>query len=291
MSASLDRDALDEPFSRRARLEALCRALRLPTEVTTEVLRRHDDPALVRARMHLPLLAGRATWDRGLDGVRRELGEDPLGMTMLTFMLVRALETRVEYRRRGLPDAIFVDTMRFCARFIDEHHRTHGVHAFTWDFWFARQLWLHEFRIGALEYELVDDAAAPRVLIHVPSDADLERASLHRSLSDARTFLAQHFPRFVGAPMSCETWLLAPAIQDVLPESSRIRGFASGFRLVSVDPADRSVLRWLFGRDDVPVALLPEATSLQRTVKRLLLSDRWPGAALGTVRDDAWATA
>lgn len=64
----------------------------------------------------------------------------------------------------------------------------------------------------------------------------------------------------------CGSWLLAPALEKLLPEDSGIRRFAGDYRLYDVDEEDQEFYEWLFGGCR-PMEELPECTSLQRTVK------------------------
>jgi hypothetical protein len=91
--------------------------------------------------------------------------------------------------------------------------------------------------------------------------------------------------------MTCDSWLLSPVLRELLPERSNILLFQSAFDIVEVDADDRSSLRWVFGRDDIPPAELAEGTSLQRGIKMLLLNGGSVGSAVGTLKADPWPEA
>ena len=146
--------------------------------------------------------------------------------------------------------------------------------------------WLHLsrtlFRVGALEYELQYPEGA--VSLHIPSDADLSPESVEESLSRARAFIGRFFPEFAGKPMVCESWLLSPALGALLPEGSRILAFQRRFSIERVEENAMDCLEWLFSaQEDTPLMELREDTSLQRSVKKLLLAGGRIGTAWGVL--------
>lgn len=140
-------------------LEDLCKMLALPNEVARTVLANSLRDEVREAERHALLVADRRTWGEGVKAIAATLGDDPAGMKMLAFMLLRALETHDRYLAAGVDNGIFADTMKFCTRFVEDHYRHHGSYAFTWGWWLPRQLSFNEFRVGALEYELVEGEA------------------------------------------------------------------------------------------------------------------------------------
>ena len=142
------------------------------------------------------------------------------------------------------------------------------------------------FRIGELEYELAEDSGEGYISLHIPSDAVLDAGRLNDSLERAKAFLRDYFPERYGERFLCESWLLSPALADLLPADSRIRRFRRAFTITDIFPDDDSALQWVFGtaekqKDTVVPEDLPEKTSLQRAMKARLLSGRKPGSAIG----------
>ena len=154
--------------------------------------------------------------------------------------------------------------------------------------WTVRQAGCRLFRIGELEYELADTAGEKAVSIHIPSDTRLEADLLNDSVRQAGIFLGEYFPEWQSLPMVCESWLLSPALEDLLPAESRIRRFRAAFDLTETDPDDLAALEWVFyvasgQRDSVEYEKLPEETTLQRRMKAMLLAGKKPGSARGTM--------
>ena len=78
--------------------------------------------------------------------------------------------------------------------------------------------------------------------------------------------------------MTCESWLLSPVLKDLLPPASRILRFQRAFDLTPGTEDEReAVLQWVFRltapqQKNVSLDALPENTSLQKSMKRFLLS-------------------
>ncbi len=220
-------------------------------------------------------------------------GEEPAadddGAAELIHQMAEAVESRLEGAWKGLPERIWTDTMKCFPRFIGEYRRACGKDGFDRGFWTTRQIRARLFRIGELEYEMTDEPDAGKILsLHIPSDCRLEPERLNDSVREARAFFAEYFPEYAGAPMACESWLLSPALEELLPPQSRILAFRRAFDLTETDPEDDSAVEWVFHiaaeqRKGLRAETLPEDTSLQRGMKRMLLAGRKPGAARGTL--------
>lgn len=233
-------------------------------------------------------------------------GGDPDGTLMLTVSVEAVVLAHAEYRRRGIPDEVFVSTMGCFPRFVAEHEASYGQYGFDREWWTWRQLSLRLFRLGELEFEYADrpddlflakyaDAAAEtgsaksdvsrQINIHIPSDAKLTPEACAESLRRARAFTERYFPDWSDAPMTCESWLLSPVLPDLLPADSNIVRFQSMFDVIGVESESEAWREWIFRRNPAPVAELPEDTSLQRAVKSHLLNGGAIGSGVGVLRE------
>lgn len=86
--------------------------------------------------------------------------------------------------------------------------------------------------------------------------------------------------------MVCGSWLLAPALDVLLPENSGIRRFAGDYRVYDVDEEDQEFYEWLFG-EYKPLEELSEHTSLQRAVKAHMAAGGRLGMARGVLTHKA----
>lgn len=266
------------------RLAELCRLIDLPAEMADRVQAFDREFAYSAIAAETPRLLSRATWEQAIKDIQRVLGVDPAGVKMLACMLRCACQTHQAYVEKGIPEVVFIDTMKFFSRFVNFHQAVHGLPAFTWGWWVPRQLSLNEFRIGSLEYETVE--ADRRIYIHIASDSDLSPPRLRESYLHARRFFADFFPAYANADMFCESWMLCPVLAELLPAGSRILAFQRSFDVHKVDPENDGYLLWVYGRKDTRPADLPERTSLQRKMKTHLLRGGKIGCAFGKLTHD-----
>jgi hypothetical protein len=249
----------------------LCIKLDLPDEVKNRMFSYMNKG---RSVMDVPLrekLKKPEYWEKTISEIRERVGEDADGFCVLFELLAYcSSETYEKYQGLGIDEEIFIATMKFCTRFINEHKRFYGNYAFTWAWWFPRQLTLSEFRIGELEFEFVN-GEVPCIQIHIPSDANLKPDCVQDSLQKYHDFLARFFPEWMDSELYCESWMLSPALQQLLPADSNIIRFQNLFRLESVDYESMAVLDWVYPGAKPVIASLPEQTSLQRKMKHFLL--------------------
>lgn len=257
----------------------LLKELNLPSDVTRKLEEyRHLFPA------HKELILGMTAHPGAAEAyaqLEKVLGGDD--MAMLACQVYGASLIREKYRAMGIGDDVFLDTMGCFRRFLGETlHRT-GKLCFDRGWWTYRQLSMRLFRIGQLEYEMLQD---PHVIsLHIPSDSKITVQEVDASLLAARAFFADHFPDYAEAPIGCESWLLSPALREHLDGESRILAFQNRFFILHADPEPGDVLEWLFSvPEDTAVENLPENTSLQRKVKKYMLSGGKIGVARGVLK-------
>ena len=288
---------------RSAPILALAEELRIPAEVLSPL--RQAAETLPWEELSLSALTAVSTQDAAGAAWQSAMLHLPAweadgGMAQLAVVLAAACETRRTYRQAGISDGIFLDTMGCLPRFLRETKVLTGRWAFDRGFWTWRQTGGVLFRLGELEYEYApaEQGPCPRIQpgdpalhVHIPSDAVLTRERLDASYARAwRFFSAEGAPFCENGPpraMVCSSWLLAPALDGLLPEDSGIRRFAGDYDRLRVREDDTSFYRWLFRRlDPVPLEELPENTGLQRAVKAHLAAGGTIGATWGVLKED-----
>ncbi len=265
------------------KLEQIYQLLELPEEVTDamNIYRTTKNTVLdadIRQR-----LAERDTWDSAIQEIRNRIGEDPSGFYILCELMRCACHTYENYQDMKIADSVFAATMKFCTRFLEEHKKTYGVYAFTWAWWFPRQLAMQEFRIGELEYELIS-SDTKKIYIHIPSDARLTPPAVRSSFDSFQNFLKNHYPDWTDTDWYCESWMLSPALTGLLPDDSNLLQFQKLFDVISTDYESMAVLDWVFPGEGPDLANLSEHTSLQKKLKDFLLSGQKFGWSEGKVR-------
>lgn len=262
-------------------------------EICDQILRQEQLERLLQA-IHMPRPFALRVMDCAWADQREFFGDRPAdpsrGADELARHLLIALKNRQDGPWKGLPENVWLDTLQCFTRFVNEHYASCGVYGFDRGFWTARQINARLFRIGELEYELLEKEDGSRVIsLHIPSDARLEAPLLNASVEGARAFLEQYFPAWAQTPMACESWLLSKQLKDLLPSSSRILAFQRAFDLTFEEENSLdAVLEWVYKltpdqQKNIRLDALPEHTSLQRRMKEYLLSGGIVRAAGGTL--------
>lgn len=262
----------------------LCKWLGVQEEVTDEIAVIDKDYSHEAAAGIWNKFYDASTWKEGIKELRDYLGEDERGLKALTCVLHCTLHTYGLYEEKGIPEEIFTATFGFIPRFLEWYKSAYGVYGFDRIWWIPRQLSLKEFRIGELEYEMVEEGGKPQISIHIPSDALLEKQALSASYEKAKTFLKTFYPAYEDAEFVCDSWLLASGLRECLDEGSRILYFQGCFEVLQEKKDVKEFMEWIYFRTDLPYEELPEHTSLQRRVKRYLLAGGKIGWAFGRLK-------
>ena len=248
-------------------LAVLCKEIDMPEQVTDLVLKIAPELDLTVFSPMLEGLFHETQWEESLAELRTALGDDPHGFKILTCELLCALKTREDYRKAGISDRIFLDTMDCFPRFVKEHMASFGCYGFDREWWTVHQLSSLLFRVGLLEFEL----RKKDVALHIPTGAHLEPDAVDASLAAIQEMIATHFPQWKDLPKSCHSWLLSPTMGELLPENAKIMKFQRRFAVTLTGEDNNDFLQWGFKRKDLPYEQLPEDTSLQRKLKAKLL--------------------
>lgn len=219
--------------------------------------------------------------EEGYNALAKVIGTDD--MTMLACHLKAAAVCCDRMMERGVPEQVMVETMKCFSRFLSETLFMTGQEKFDREWWTWRQTSGRLMRIGELEYELVPEQKV--VSLHIPSDAVFTPENVDASLAAARALLDQVYPDWTGVDYVCSSWLMSPELAKLLKEDSNILSFQRRFDINHVAPDNRDFIGWLFRVEgNTPVEDLPENSSLQRSVKQLLLSGGNIGEAGGVLR-------
>ncbi len=199
-----------------------------------------------------------------------------------------ALKNRDNGVWKVFPEKIFIDTMGCFSRFVKEYHVSYGYYGFDRAFWTTRQAEAKLFRIGELEYEF-EDGDNTYIHLHIPSDANFNPNLLNASVSDAGKFIADYFPEKADMIYKLESWILSPALSELLGPESRIMRFQQAFDITWNDPEAMDCLEWVFNIAGGQIASaslekLPENTSLQKKMKKVLLQGGHIGNAEGILK-------
>ena len=210
---------MSEEYSLKNSLEALLEDIGMPGEVADAVLAGRGGCSAARTWADSKVLVG--------DGGKA--GSSMPGLQVLREQLTASVENRTSGVWRRFPEDVFIATMGCFSRFVREHFDSYGYYGFDRDFWTTRQVNAKLFRIGELEYEIVNgdeiaDGDEACISLHIPSDAVMKPDALNESLDRAKAFFAEFFPGKENCAVCCESWLLAPKLKSLLPDDSNING-------------------------------------------------------------------
>ena len=238
------------------------------------------DPALQKR------LLSRPDWDEALKELQSLLEEDTYNFKLLYEMLdIVCNYSYPKYKEMNISDAVFIDTMKFITRFLYWNYEYYGDYKFTQGPWFPRQLSCIEFRVGCLEYEFVEGETR-EIAMHIPSDAKFDRASVLDSLKEFGQFRDTYFPEWKGVLFTCDTWMLAPAMEELLNENSNVLAYKHMFDLDSTDPEATWFMGFIYPGHSGNYETLPEKTSLHKNIKAMLLSGKKVGTARGHLKEE-----
>ncbi|ERL65180.1 hypothetical protein L248_2855 [Schleiferilactobacillus shenzhenensis LY-73] len=207
------------------------------------------------------------------------LADPALALTVLSRL---AAEDDAYFPAHGLSQQVYIDSYRDLTIWAEDHHAKTGVWGITEVPWLTLTLQHKLFRLGRLQFEPLPSSPDPRLPqaaenwlnVHIPADGPLLAADCDASFQRAQAYFHQRW-------FCCHSWLLAPALQQLLPATSHIIQFQERFSNVAFFPDDRQAEERIFGglRDDP--GQYPTHTELQRTARRYLLSGQKIGTALG----------
>ncbi|MBS4202342.1 DUF5596 domain-containing protein [Bacillus sp. FJAT-49732] len=116
--------------------------------------------------------------------------------------------------------------------------------------------------------------------VHIPRGGKLEYDLLDESYRSAMAIYPKLFPKQQFKGFICHTWMFDPLLQKILPEDSNLVKFQRDFYLYRIVDDD-SVFETVFISKPKDLHTLPEETSLQRAIKRHVLSGKQMSSAAG----------
>lgn len=205
---------------------------------------------------------------------------------IMLFLLLAAKE-----RENGVwtrfPEDIFINTMSDFAGFVRFYKKATGEEGYGKGVWPFHYVNAHIFRLGAFEYEIIEENEKRRVEMHIPEGTALRPDVLKASLLEKEDFFKQYLSEWNDIPIECHSWMLSPVLKDMLPPDSKLIWFMSMFDIFDTDPSfdiylqfvfDLEYFQWCNGYD---LSKLREDTSLQRKMKQFVLSGGKPGVGMG----------
>lgn len=152
----------------------------------------------------------------------------------------------------------------------------------------SQMLWASYFintkliEVGRLQYE----NSGTFVKIHVPSGSKLKITLVLKSLENSKKEIEKYF-NIKNPEYRCDSWLLSKQINALVDKNCNISKFYNLFDVKDGSDATKDVLDFVFQEQDcVDYKNLKENTSLQRLLKKQLLSGRPIKIGLGKLKSD-----
>lgn len=210
---------------------------------------------------------------------------DPNGLTVLKLYLRWALDTKARYQDLGIPEEYFWDSMKDLSIWCEDYLTKYGVPGFREWGWVGCGLRLEVIRIGRLQFQpnrlprsiawngKLLPAGMPTLEIHIPAGEPLTPEAVLASINQAPDFYRKYFSKEFSL-FHCHSWLLSPALKELLPDRSRIIQFQNLFCVYGADTEERQAEERVFGFLSDDPSQYPDQTSLQKAIKQHLLNGK-----------------
>ena len=227
-----------------------------------------------------------------LNCIAEVLHVHPYTVHLLFFILCTRL-ARVRYEEKGIDLSIYHASMLDLKWKLMETKRVYGIWGVHCGDWFRPFFQAERFALGRLQFEVVPsftdydngeyviNKGDPVINVHIPSSGPLE----YKQVLDSYGMAADFFQtRFAGPiiPFQCDSWLLYPRVNKLLPDGN-LRRFTADFevRLAGIDPRQDDRWRVFNVPNSTPIKEYEETTRLQKRLKKWLLEGNQMGIGLG----------
>ncbi len=123
--------------------------------------------------------------------------------------------------------------------------------------------------IGRLQYEHFSDEI---IKIHIPKGEKLNIDAVKESIEYSYEYIIKYFD-ITNFNYYCYSWLLSKQIHELVDRNSNIYKFYELFEVTEGEDCLEDVLKFVFGENCIiDYAKLSESTSLQREIKKYLMS-------------------
>lgn len=221
----------------------------------------------------------------------------------LAFCLLQAEQAFTEYRKRGIPDEIYYDTMRDITVWVNTLQTEENIVGLAEISWLRHTLYLNLFKIGRLQYQFFKtnhllsglspqkdypiQSGEPVFNLHIPADGRLSLDDCRASLAAARAFFEKYYPQYDYKGFVCDSWLLDCHNAAFMRPDSNIVRFRELFDAVYQTAAPMNeITRRLWGQLTVSktkIAAFPAETDLQKRTKAYLLAGGKTGNGYGFI--------
>ena len=131
------------------------------------------------------------------------------------------------------------------------------------------------------QWECVLEPGDLVISVHIPKGADLSPEAVERSYREGMALIGEKFPQYAPKCLFCSSWLMDPALEEMLGSESKIAKFLNGYVKFPISSAGREVYSFVFVGFKGELEDLPENTRLERALKKKYLAGEYIHAFRG----------
>ena len=215
------------------------------------------------------------------------------GRNLLTYLYL-CEKLSEEYKAKGIPEGILIDTLKDIVRWTETYTDINGRLYLGELHWLERHLAGQLYKVGRLQYCMAGaerdmpkyglKKGDPIMEIHIPADGRLTIEECNESIEAAKDFFKKYFPEYDYQYFTCHSWLLDTKLKEVLPESSNILKFAQLFDVLAEDDSSALIKYiWSWDMTERKLKNAPPINNLATKVKEKMLKGEIFHESLGVI--------
>jgi len=118
---------------------------------------------------------------------------------------------------------------------------------------------------------------------HLPKGMDISKENVDEAFNTVKDIANRWYPDFEITALYCGSWLLDPALADIVGAESKIVAYGARFARYPLLSAGREVFNFVFPPNVTDLSALPENTRLERGLKELYLNGGYIHAFGGVI--------
>ena len=148
---------------------------------------------------------------------------------------------------------------------------------------------LRIIEVGRLQYELDNYNPITKneelcIKIHIPGSKNLDIYDVEQSLINSKSVIKKYF-NINDVKYYCTSWILSNQISKLVKTNSNIAKFQNMFHIIEGENCIDDILNFVYNIDNFTrYNELPEDTSLQKNIKKYLLSGQIIKMGIGTLK-------
>lgn len=136
------------------------------------------------------------------------------------------------------------------------------------------------------EWECIVRPGDDTIGLHIPRKTNLDPEYVSESLREGLELAKKFYPEFSPKFIVCTSWLLSPAIVDILGADAKLSKFNERFlKHPLLDTSGAASLGYVWPGNHGPIENYEENTSLQRGIKKMMLEDKHILCFAGIITD------